>query len=84
MHCVILVEYKILVFAPQVQILSRMYPCKECADHFKEVLRYINLSPFDQSEIVCAGFSPFFIYLNCHFCLDRQTIILYKFYFSIN
>ncbi|XP_004498850.1 FAD-linked sulfhydryl oxidase ERV1-like [Cicer arietinum] len=22
-----------------VQILSRMYPCKECADHFKEVLR---------------------------------------------
>lgn len=21
-------------------ILSRMYPCKECADHFKEVLRY--------------------------------------------
>ncbi|XP_061350320.1 FAD-linked sulfhydryl oxidase ERV1 [Gastrolobium bilobum] len=22
-----------------VQILSRLYPCKECADHFKEVLR---------------------------------------------
>ncbi|KAK2354327.1 FAD-linked sulfhydryl oxidase ERV1 [Trifolium repens] len=22
-----------------VQILSQMYPCKECADHFKEVLR---------------------------------------------
>ncbi|KAK3013911.1 hypothetical protein RJ639_009439 [Escallonia herrerae] len=21
-------------------ILSRIYPCKECADHFKEVLRY--------------------------------------------
>ncbi|RHN78922.1 putative thiol oxidase [Medicago truncatula] len=23
----------------ETQILSRMYPCKECADHFKEVLR---------------------------------------------
>ncbi|GKV19844.1 hypothetical protein SLEP1_g30053 [Rubroshorea leprosula] len=22
-------------------ILSRMYPCKECADHFKEILRYV-------------------------------------------
>ncbi|WVZ26574.1 hypothetical protein V8G54_005118 [Vigna mungo] len=25
--------------AAQVQILSRMYPCRECADHFKEILR---------------------------------------------
>ncbi|XP_048490297.1 FAD-linked sulfhydryl oxidase ERV1 isoform X2 [Beta vulgaris subsp. vulgaris] len=25
--------------AAQMAILSRMYPCKECADHFKEVLR---------------------------------------------
>ncbi|KAE8692678.1 FAD-linked sulfhydryl oxidase ERV1 [Hibiscus syriacus] len=25
--------------AAQMSILSRMYPCKECADHFKEVLR---------------------------------------------
>lgn len=29
----------------QMEILSRMYPCKECADHFKEVIRCI-LAPF--------------------------------------
>ena len=45
-HCVITVDYKELVtvciwnFGSQVQILTRMYPCKECADHFKEVIRY--------------------------------------------
>ncbi|AAG12594.1 hypothetical protein; 32417-34250 [Arabidopsis thaliana] len=25
--------------AAQMTILSRMYPCRECADHFKEILR---------------------------------------------
>ncbi|XP_010500542.1 PREDICTED: FAD-linked sulfhydryl oxidase ERV1 isoform X2 [Camelina sativa] len=25
--------------AAQMSILSRMYPCRECADHFKEILR---------------------------------------------
>ncbi|KAF3507145.1 hypothetical protein F2Q69_00009898 [Brassica cretica] len=25
--------------AAQMAILSRMYPCRECADHFKEILR---------------------------------------------
>ncbi|XP_050363914.1 FAD-linked sulfhydryl oxidase ERV1 isoform X2 [Argentina anserina] len=25
--------------AAQMSILSRMYPCKECADHFQEILR---------------------------------------------
>ena len=30
----------IIAFGVQMAILSRMYPCKECADHFKEVLRY--------------------------------------------
>ncbi|CAN4119152.1 unnamed protein product [Withania somnifera] len=25
----------------QMEILSRMYPCNECADHFKEVLSYL-------------------------------------------
>lgn len=29
-----------ITFGMQMAILSRMYPCKECADHFKEVLRY--------------------------------------------
>nr|GMD92651.1 FAD-linked sulfhydryl oxidase ERV1 [Ipomoea batatas] len=30
-------------------ILSRMYPCKDCADHFKEVLRYLLIHPSPQS-----------------------------------
>lgn len=28
------------IFSMQMAILSRMYPCKECADHFAEILRY--------------------------------------------
>ncbi|PSS19249.1 FAD-linked sulfhydryl oxidase [Actinidia chinensis var. chinensis] len=24
-----------------MEILSRMYPCKDCADHFKEILRFL-------------------------------------------
>ncbi|XP_057538668.1 FAD-linked sulfhydryl oxidase ERV1 isoform X2 [Amaranthus tricolor] len=31
-------------------ILSRMYPCKECADHFKEVLRSNPVQAGSQSE----------------------------------
>lgn len=37
-------------------ILSRMYPCKECADHFKEVLRYI-LSPPPPSSFLMKNWS---------------------------
>lgn len=33
----------------QMGILSRMYPCKDCADHFKEVLRYLLIHPSPQS-----------------------------------
>lgn len=31
-------------------ILSRMYPCKECADHFKEVLRAYPVQTGSQHE----------------------------------
>ncbi|XP_071930949.1 FAD-linked sulfhydryl oxidase ERV1 isoform X3 [Coffea arabica] len=31
-------------------ILSRMYPCKECADHFKEVLRVNPVQAGNQHE----------------------------------
>uniref|UniRef100_A0A7N0TMJ4 Sulfhydryl oxidase n=1 Tax=Kalanchoe fedtschenkoi TaxID=63787 RepID=A0A7N0TMJ4_KALFE len=32
-------------------ILSRMYPCKECADHFKEILRASPVQAGSQSEL---------------------------------
>ncbi|CAN1288989.1 FAD-linked sulfhydryl oxidase ERV1 [Linum perenne] len=36
--------------AAQMAILSRMYPCKECADHFKEVLRSNPVEVGSQAE----------------------------------
>ncbi|KAE9447106.1 hypothetical protein C3L33_20993, partial [Rhododendron williamsianum] len=41
-----------------MDILSRMYPCKECADHFKEILRFENfVLPLTlSSEINVAAF----------------------------
>ncbi|XP_057465416.1 FAD-linked sulfhydryl oxidase ERV1 isoform X2 [Actinidia eriantha] len=33
-----------------MEILSRMYPCKECADHFKEVLRSNPVQAGSQAE----------------------------------
>uniref|UniRef100_A0A803M2Q7 Sulfhydryl oxidase n=1 Tax=Chenopodium quinoa TaxID=63459 RepID=A0A803M2Q7_CHEQI len=36
--------------AAQMAILSRMYPCKECADHFKEVLRANPVQAGSQAE----------------------------------
>lgn len=33
-------------FIMQMSILSRMYPCKECADHFQEILRCTISSSF--------------------------------------
>ncbi|KAL6213259.1 hypothetical protein ACLB2K_012706 [Fragaria x ananassa] len=41
----------------QMSILSRMYPCKECADHFQEILR---------SNPVQAGSHPEFSQWLCH------------------
>ncbi|XP_075673228.1 FAD-linked sulfhydryl oxidase ERV1-like isoform X2 [Castanea sativa] len=34
-------------------ILSRMYPCKECADHFKEVLRLDLMLNFPNGYVMC-------------------------------
>ncbi|KAH7865802.1 hypothetical protein Vadar_011398 [Vaccinium darrowii] len=36
--------------AAQMAILSRMYPCKECADHFKEILRANPVQAGSQAE----------------------------------
>ncbi|XP_058217063.1 FAD-linked sulfhydryl oxidase ERV1-like isoform X2 [Rhododendron vialii] len=36
--------------AAQMDILSRMYPCKECADHFKEILRANPVQVGSQAE----------------------------------
>ncbi|KAF7113439.1 hypothetical protein RHSIM_RhsimUnG0125400 [Rhododendron simsii] len=36
--------------ASQMDILSRMYPCKECADHFKEILRVNPVQAGSQAE----------------------------------
>ncbi|XP_026393478.1 FAD-linked sulfhydryl oxidase ERV1-like isoform X2 [Papaver somniferum] len=34
-------------------ILSRLYPCKECADHFKEVLRLVLKLSFLNGYVMC-------------------------------
>ncbi|CAK9145826.1 unnamed protein product [Ilex paraguariensis] len=39
-----------VAFGMQMAILSRMYPCKECADHFKEVLRANPVETGSQAE----------------------------------
>ncbi|GMP52437.1 hypothetical protein CsSME_00018249 [Camellia sinensis var. sinensis] len=36
--------------AAQMEILSRMYPCKDCADHFKEILRANPVQAGSQAE----------------------------------
>ncbi|OMO63342.1 Erv1/Alr [Corchorus olitorius] len=41
-----------------MSILSRMYPCKECADHFKEVLRYTSVFPISLPLVIDARANP--------------------------
>ncbi|XWS62989.1 hypothetical protein CRYUN_Cryun06bG0058200 [Craigia yunnanensis] len=36
-----------------MSILSRVYPCKECGDHFKEVLRANPVHPDEFSQWLC-------------------------------
>lgn len=77
------------IFSVQMAILSRMYPCKECADHFSEILRYNFI--FILSSYFCTSIRSqlhvlvvCYKVMKCNFIICTGTISQRLFYIILN